>query len=64
MGRILVGVTPLVGHVKPMLVVAEHLSGQGHDVVFHTSDLSARRWRRAACAFVPFWGTPIMTIIN
>jgi hypothetical protein len=39
MGRILVGVTPLAGHVNPMLVVAEHLSEQGHDVVFHTSDL-------------------------
>lgn len=56
MSRILVSVTPLVGHVGPMIAVAAFLSMQGHDVIFNTSDLFREKVEAAGLHFLPLLG--------
>ena len=56
MGRILVASTPLAGHVNPMLLVAESLSRQGHDVYFHTAEVFLEKVETAGLRFLPLLG--------
>lgn len=56
MGRILVASTPLAGHVNPMLLVAESLSRQGHDVYFHTAEVFREKVETAGLRFLPLLG--------
>jgi UDP:flavonoid glycosyltransferase YjiC (YdhE family) len=43
MSKIFVAVTPLAGHVNPMLAVAELLSKHGHNVFFKISTVACTR---------------------
>jgi MGT family glycosyltransferase len=56
MSRILVAVTPIPGHVNPLLTVAEHLKDRGHHVIFHCSDVYRDRAESAGLEFVPLVG--------
>ena len=56
MSRILVAVTPLAGHVNPMLIVAESLGKAGHEVFFNTADLFRERVEAAGLRFLPLRG--------
>jgi MGT family glycosyltransferase len=56
MSRILVAVTPLAGHVKPMLPVAQHLVRDGHQVFFQTSDIFSAQVEATGSQFVPLLG--------
>ena len=56
MSRILVAVTPLAGHVKPMLPVAQQLARDGHQVFFQTSDIFSAQVEGAGLKFVPLLG--------
>ncbi|HWZ59277.1 MAG TPA: nucleotide disphospho-sugar-binding domain-containing protein [Gemmatimonadaceae bacterium] len=56
MSTILVAVTPMAGHVNPMLVVAESLRARGHDVIFTTSELFREKVDAAGIRFVPLLG--------
>jgi MGT family glycosyltransferase len=57
MGRILVAVTPLAGHVNPMLLVAESLCRQGHDVFFHTAEAFREKVASVNLRFLPLLGS-------
>ena len=37
MARYLIAATALPGHVLPMLAIAQHLTGLGHEVRVHTA---------------------------
>jgi MGT family glycosyltransferase len=56
MSRILVAVTPLAGHVKPMLPVAQQLVKDGHQVFFQTSDNFSIQVEAAGLQFLPLLG--------
>lgn len=56
MSRILVAVTPLDGHVKPMLPVAQQLVRDGHQVFFQTSDNFFAQVEAAGLQFLPLLG--------
>jgi MGT family glycosyltransferase len=56
MSRILVAVTPLAGHVKPMLPVAQQLVRDGHQVFFQTSDVFSTEVEAAGLQFLPLLG--------
>jgi MGT family glycosyltransferase len=56
MGRILVAVTPLAGHVKPMLRVAQQLARDGHQVFFQTSDIFSAQVEAAGLQFLSLLG--------
>ena len=56
MSRILVAVTPLAGHVKPMLPVAQQLVKDGHQVFFQTSDNFSAQVEAAGLQFLPLLG--------
>src|SRR5260370_41766331 len=57
MGRILVAVTPLAGHVNPMLLVAEFLCTHGHDVFFHTAEAFREKVKATGLRFLPLLGS-------
>jgi MGT family glycosyltransferase len=57
MSKILIAVTPLPGHVNPMLVVADFLSKRGHDVFFNTSELFRVRGEACGQHFLPLLGS-------
>jgi MGT family glycosyltransferase len=57
MGKILVAVTPLAGHVNPMLLVAESLCRHGHDVVFHTAEAFREKAEAVNLRFLPLLGS-------
>lgn len=56
MSRILVAVTPLAGHVKPMLPVAQQLARDGHQVFFQTSGNFSAQVEAAGLHFLPLLG--------
>jgi hypothetical protein len=56
MSKILVAVTPLAGHVKPMLPVAQQLVKDGHQVYFQTSDNFSAQVEAAGLQFLPLLG--------
>ena len=56
MSRILVAVTPLAGHVKPMLPVAQQLVRDGHQVFFQTADIFSTQVESAGLQFLPLLG--------
>jgi MGT family glycosyltransferase len=56
MSRILVAVTPLAGHVKPMLPVSQQLLMDGHQVFFQTSDIFSAQVEAAGLQFLPLLG--------
>jgi UDP:flavonoid glycosyltransferase YjiC (YdhE family) len=56
MGRILVAVTPLAGHVNPMLLAAESLCTRGHDVLFHTAEAFREKVEAVNLRFLPLLG--------
>jgi MGT family glycosyltransferase len=53
MSKILFAVTPLVGHVNPLLPVAKHLKSEGHAVLFCTSDAFKERVEQQKLEFLP-----------
>jgi len=56
MSRILLAATPAVGHVKPMLNLAQPLVEEGHEVFFQTSDIFAAQVEAAGLTFLPLLG--------
>ncbi|ADV84698.1 glycosyltransferase [Terriglobus saanensis] len=56
MSKILVATFPLAGHAGPMLVVAEFLRQQGHDVFFHSSDFYREKAKARDLRFLPLMG--------
>lgn len=56
MSRILVAVTPLAGHVKPMLPVAQQLLRDGHQVFFQTADIFSAQVEAAGLHFFSLIG--------
>lgn len=56
MSRILVSVTPLAGHVNPMLLIAEDLAKRGHDVTFNSGEVFREKAEAAGLNFVPLQG--------
>jgi MGT family glycosyltransferase len=56
MSRILVAVTPLAGHVKPMLPVAQQLVRDGHQVFFQTADSFSTQVEAAGLQFLALLG--------
>ncbi|ADV81938.1 glycosyltransferase [Terriglobus saanensis] len=57
MSNILVSVTPAPGHVNPLLLIAEHLSKQGHEVTFNTAEIFREKAEAAGLNFAPLGGT-------
>lgn len=53
MARYLVASTALPGHAAPLLAVATHLHGQGHDVIFHSGSSYAAAATSRGLRFVP-----------
>ena len=53
MGKILFAVTPLAGHVNPLLPVAEHLKNEGHAIWFATSNAFKEQIERRKMEFLP-----------
>lgn len=56
MSKILMPVTPLAGHVNPMLAIAAYLHRQGHEVLFTTSELFRERVEACELRFIPLIG--------
>jgi MGT family glycosyltransferase len=54
MARLLIAATAVPGHVWPLLTVARHLAGLGHDVVLHTGSVFRDRAEATGARFVPF----------
>ena len=48
--------TPLAGHVSPMLVIAEFLRQQGDEILFNTSELFRERAQDCGLRFLPLMG--------
>jgi hypothetical protein len=56
MSRILISAVPLAGHANPMLLIAEFLHDQGHDVLFNCSDLFREKAEASDLRFFPLTG--------
>lgn len=56
MSKILIAVTPLAGHVNPILPVAERLAKVGHKVFFQTADIFAEQIDASGLHFLPLIG--------
>jgi MGT family glycosyltransferase len=54
MARFLIAGTPVPGHIAPLLAVARHLIGRGHEVVLHTASIFRERAQAIGARFVPF----------
>ena len=54
MARVLIAATAVPGHVWPLLAVARHLVGLGHDVVVHTGSAFRDRAEATGARFAPF----------
>ncbi len=52
--RYLLCTTPALGHTVPLLAVASRLVGEGHDVVFFTTERYRDRVQATGAGFVPF----------
>jgi MGT family glycosyltransferase len=51
--RFLFGATAVPGHVSPLVAIAEHLVGSGHEVVVHTGSLFRDNVEATGARFVP-----------
>lgn len=56
MGKVLIAAAPLAGHAGPMLIVAEFLRKQGHDVLFSSSDFFREKAEAHDLRFLPLAG--------
>ncbi|WP_026869106.1 glycosyltransferase [Inquilinus limosus] len=54
MARFIVAATALPGHVSPLLGIAHHLVGLGHEVVMHTASPFREKAEATGARFVPF----------
>jgi MGT family glycosyltransferase len=54
--NLLVAVTPVPGHINPMLTVAKHLSAVGHSIIFLSGELFREQAVSAGFRFVPLEG--------
>lgn len=54
MARFLIAGTPVPGHIAPLLALARHLAGRGHDIVLHTASIFRERAEAVGARFVPF----------
>ena len=54
MARFIVAATALPGHVSPLLGIAHHLVGRGHEVVVHTASPFREKAEATGARFVPF----------
>jgi MGT family glycosyltransferase len=54
MARIIIAATALPGHVSPLLAIAHHLVGIGHEVVVHTGQLFREKAEATGARYVPF----------
>ncbi|MGK9170458.1 hypothetical protein KXR53_29435 [Inquilinus limosus] len=54
MARFIVAATALPGHVSPLLGIAHHLVGLGHEVVVHTASPFREKAQATGARFVPF----------
>jgi MGT family glycosyltransferase len=54
MARFLIAGTPVPGHIAPLLTVARHLAGRGHEIVLHTASVFRERSEAVGARFVPF----------
>ena len=53
MARYLLAATAMPGHVMPLLAVARHLVGAGHQVCFHTASAFKAQVERTGAVFEP-----------
>jgi MGT family glycosyltransferase len=56
MSKVLIAAAPLAGHAGPMLIVAEFLHRQGHDVLFSSSDFFREKAEARDLRFLPLVG--------
>ncbi|MBB6145393.1 MGT family glycosyltransferase [Silvibacterium bohemicum] len=56
MSKVLIAAAPLAGHAGPMLIVAEYLRQQGHDVLFSSSDFFREKAEARDLRFLPLMG--------
>jgi UDP:flavonoid glycosyltransferase YjiC (YdhE family) len=56
MSKVLIAAAPLAGHAGPMLIVAEFLRRQGHDVLFSSSDFFREKAEARDLRFLPLVG--------
>jgi UDP:flavonoid glycosyltransferase YjiC (YdhE family) len=56
MSKVLIAAVPLAGHAGPMLIVAEFLRQQGHDVLFSSSDFFREKAEARDLRFLPLVG--------
>jgi MGT family glycosyltransferase len=54
--KVLIAAAPLAGHAGPMLIVAEFLRRQGHDVLFSSSDFFREKAEARDLRFLPLVG--------
>ena len=54
MARYLIAATALPGHVLPMLAIAQHLTGLGHEVRVHTASQFRAQVEATGASFTPF----------
>jgi UDP:flavonoid glycosyltransferase YjiC (YdhE family) len=54
MARFLIAGTPVPGHIAPLLAVARHLVGRGHEIVLHTASIFREAAEATGARFVPF----------
>ena len=54
MARFLIAGTPVPGHIAPLLAVARHLAGRGHEVVFYTASIFRDRVEAVGARFAAF----------
>src|ERR1700732_323861 len=54
MARFLIAGTPVPGHITPLLAVARHLIGRGHEIVLHTASIFRERVEAIGAGFMPF----------
>lgn len=54
MARYLIAATALPGHVLPMLAIAQHLTGLGHEVRMHTASVFRAQAEATGAGFTPF----------
>jgi UDP:flavonoid glycosyltransferase YjiC (YdhE family) len=54
MARFLIAATAVPGHVLPLMAVAQHLVGRGHEVVVHTGSVFRQRAEATGARFVAF----------
>ncbi|WP_416667948.1 hypothetical protein [Egbenema bharatensis] len=53
MARFLIATIPVIGHVSPMLPIAQTLVSQGHEVWWYTGALFRSALPRSVLVFVP-----------